>query len=122
SGFVNDARVGFSITCTTRSGSCTGRLRSSSALTSEKMAVLAPIPSASDRIATAETTGEARNARAASRRSVMRYKTGEQWRGLAVVSNSPDLKVRRTGVLVAVAGYFLTVSVPLTGIPQTVPL
>jgi hypothetical protein len=42
-----------------------------SALTMEKMAVLAPIPSASDSTATPVTTGVAHSERIASRKSVM---------------------------------------------------
>src|SRR5258707_4373517 len=52
-------------------GSATGNVRSSRLLTMEKMAVLAPMPSASDRIATSETTGVARSERNARRMSCM---------------------------------------------------
>ncbi len=50
-------------------GALTGSARSSRLLTSEKIAVLAPMPSASDSTATRETTGVARSARKARRRS-----------------------------------------------------
>jgi hypothetical protein len=57
---------------TRRSRALIGSGRNSSALTSEKIAVLAPIPSAIDRIATALTMGAATSDRHARRRSCMR--------------------------------------------------
>ena len=74
-GFVHDRRpVPLLITVpSVISASCcgalTGSARSSRLLTSEKIAVLAPMPSASDSAATRETTGVARSARTARRRS-----------------------------------------------------
>src|SRR5262249_7683238 len=56
-------------TVTSRSGSATGSGRSMRALKREKIAVFAPIPSASETSATPETIGVARKARSASRRS-----------------------------------------------------
>ncbi len=58
-------------TMTRRCGSLTGRDRSSRLSRIENIAVFAPIPSASDRIATAETTGAALMARKALRISCM---------------------------------------------------
>ena len=54
---------------TRRSGEGTGRGRSRSASTTLKIAVLAPIPRASDNTAAVERIGEARNPRSASRTS-----------------------------------------------------
>src|ERR1051326_6512224 len=59
------------VTSARRDGSATGSDRSSRPLTMEKMAVLAPMPSASGRIATIETTGVARSDRTARRMSCM---------------------------------------------------
>ena len=56
-------------TTTRRSGSGTGSVRSRRLLTREKIAVLAPMPRASDRIAMPVTTGAARSTRTATRRS-----------------------------------------------------
>ena len=81
-------------------------------LTIEKMAVLAPIPSASDRMATAETIGVARKARNASRRSDMAYWTSAFAEGC---------ERRGGGALGSDPNHLLTVSLPLTGMPQTVP-
>ena len=69
----DEAPVGVSASLTTasRCGSTTGSERSSSALMSEKMAVLAPMPSASDKAATIETMGVARSERTARRTSCM---------------------------------------------------
>ncbi len=61
----------FSVSRISRSGSCTGRGRKSVASISEKIAVFAPMPSASERMAAADTSGVARSARTASRRSDM---------------------------------------------------
>src|SRR5438128_11428242 len=57
---------------TRRSGALTGSGRNSSALTSEKIAVFAPMPSAIDRIATALTMGAVTSDRQARRKSCMR--------------------------------------------------
>src|ERR671931_2630274 len=57
---------------TRRSGALTGSGRNSSALTGEKIAVLAPMPSAIDRIATALTMGAVTSDRQARRRSCLR--------------------------------------------------
>src|SRR2546426_12351862 len=54
---------------TRRCGSATGSVRRSMLLTREKIAVLAPIPRASERAATPQTIGVARSARRARRRS-----------------------------------------------------
>src|SRR5262249_57096020 len=54
-----------------REGSATGRVRRSRLLTNEKIAVLAPMPSASESSATTETTGVARSDRNARRTSAM---------------------------------------------------
>ena len=61
-----------SLTTTRRLGSATGKVRSNRLLTSEKIAVFAPMPSASDSAATIETTGVARRERTAKRMSCMR--------------------------------------------------
>ena len=60
-----------SFSITRRCGSRTGRVRNITLSSSEKIAVFAPMPSASDRMATADTTGVARNERSASRKSDM---------------------------------------------------
>src|SRR5262245_59304952 len=52
-------------------GSATGNGRRNRPLTTLNTAVLAPIPSASERIATTDTTGVAKSARTDSRRSRM---------------------------------------------------
>ena len=62
---------------TSRPGSGTGSVRSRRLLTSEKIAVLAPMPSASDSMATIDTTGVARRDLSASVRSVMRFQISE---------------------------------------------
>ena len=54
---------------TSSSGFLTGMARRSTSLTSAKIAVFAPMPSASDRIATAANPGLSRSRRAAYRRS-----------------------------------------------------
>ena len=64
-GFVHDDRLGSWPTITRRCGSRTGSDRSSRLSRIENIAVLAPIPSASDRMATAETIGAALIARMA---------------------------------------------------------
>ena len=57
SGFENDARPGSRSTCTSAAGSRTGSSRRIRPLTIEKIAVLAPIPSASDKSATSASVG-----------------------------------------------------------------
>jgi hypothetical protein len=57
---------------TRRCGSLTGSDRSIKLLTSDKIAVLAPIPKARDSAATTETTGVACSARTAIRTSFIR--------------------------------------------------
>src|SRR5438552_19120372 len=59
-------------TIASRCGSRTGNARRTSVSTSEKIAVLAPMPSASDRTAIAVTTGVAHSERIASFRSCTR--------------------------------------------------
>src|SRR6266481_5575475 len=54
-----------------RSGALTGSERSITLLTSEKIAVVAPMPRASESAAMTEATGVARNVRKAKRRSRM---------------------------------------------------
>src|SRR4051812_45575712 len=58
-------------TVTRRSGDGTGSVRSNKASTMLNIAVFAPMPSASDTTAAAETIGEARSARTACRKSCM---------------------------------------------------
>src|SRR5207253_6374252 len=58
-----------SVRIASRCGSLTGSARRTRLLTSEKIAVFAPIPSASDRMATVVTTGVPISCRTATRRS-----------------------------------------------------
>jgi hypothetical protein len=58
---------------TSCSGRSTGSARRSRLSTTEKIAVLAPIPNASDRITTMLMTGVARNARTLERKSDMLF-------------------------------------------------
>ena len=71
-GFVHDVYDWPWRTITNCSGCETGSDRRISASTMEKIAVLAPIPSASERMAMSETKGVARSERKALRRSVTR--------------------------------------------------
>src|SRR5258708_31556630 len=61
-------------TCTRRSGSGNGKGRSRTAFTTVKIAVLAPMPSASERTATAVKTGDRAKVRRAKRRSATKFR------------------------------------------------
>ena len=77
-------------TITSESGSRTGSRRSSTWSNSVKMAVLAPIPSASEITAIAVKPGERRSERRANRRSRVMRVPATAWRPVALGSTTED--------------------------------